>query len=348
VPVPYSVRWLEAQETTDAHLAVWERNHSSADRARRRFDWLYRDNPAGPGRVAILEAHAPGRPPEAVGLAGIAARAVRLGSEVRTAGLMADIAVDRAHRTILPALTLIRELRRAGLERHRLSYGFPNDRVVGIVTRAGCRTLGQTRRFAQVLRHGRYLRESLPAPFAALAGGALDLARAALVAGRGVLSSLQHRLEWPTRVDARFDQLWEEAAGAYPAIGVRDAAFVRWRFLERPAGPLPLAALVRRDSGALDGYAVVAREGTAAQVCDLFARPPLLPLLLSSLAAALARQGAESISMRVCGTPAAAAALEALGFRERADKRTIILDSDGVAAPAQADGWYLTDADEDA
>ncbi len=353
----YSVRLIEASQTRDEHLAVWERNLKLPVAARARFDWLYRDNPAGPGRLAVIDIASPDQPARTVGTAGYALRTIQMGGRVVRAAILADLAVDRAHRTAMPAIMLARAIRGDVREKHDLVYGFPNQHAAPLLLKLGYRRLGETRRYALVLRHRRHLRTRFRGPGAALvAGVALDTARAALIAARAAQVRLTHRLVWlddDQQVDQRFDRLWEEARGDYPLIGARDAAFVRWRFLNRPDGRMDLAAIFDRRTGALDGYAAVSREGETAHVRDLFSRRRTLGPLLRLLCRAIAKRGAESISLRLCGAPALAACLSELGFRARGDQRTIIADA-GTSFDAlpggtfNADTWYLTDADEDA
>jgi hypothetical protein len=110
---------------------------------------------------------------------------------------------------------------------------------------------------------------------------------------------------------------------------------------------------VHRKSGALAGYAAIQQEGEVSHVRDVFARVKDLPSLLRMLSLSLLARGAHSISLRLLAPPPVIAALEEIGFRERADKRTVVC---GVGKPAESiaaqiydiNRWFLTDADEDA
>jgi hypothetical protein len=356
----YSTSWVTPADAREEHLAVWERNLALPLPARRRFDWLYRDNPAGPGRLAVLHAGAGSDCPVA-GTAGYGLRALQVGGQVRAAAVLADLAVDRAHRTAMPALMLVREVRAQVLQRHAAVYAFPNASAGPLLRKLGYRLLGETRRLVLVLRHARHIGDPLRgklgptwgARAAPLAGAVLDVARGALTAARAAPARLPYRLDFVAAPDDRFDRLWETARRDYGVVGVRDAAFVRWRFVERPEGPLELAVMLSRETGELAGYAAIAREGGVAHVRDLFAARPDVSLLVRLLCGALARQGMESVSMRLCGAPWLVDHLTALGFRARPDRRSIIIDKGAALAGGPGDlydeaAWYLTDADEDA
>jgi hypothetical protein len=359
----YAIALVEASQARDDQLAVWERNLALPVSARRRFDWLYRDNPAGAGRLAVLQDR-PGADGAAVGTAGYGRRGLSVAGAPRTAAVLADLAVDRAHRTAMPALMLARELRREVLAHSDVVYAFPNEHAGPLLLRLGYRALGVTRRFALPLRHGRHvtarLRSRLGPRLSRLVGRAagfgLDAAHAAIVSARAGAVWRDYRLVFvadaAAALDARFDRLWEAARGDYPIVGVRDAAFLRWRFVARPEGPLQLVLLLARGGG-LRGYAVLDRVTEAVHIRDLFAREADLDPLLRLLSGALARRKAASISLRLCGAPGLVETLLALGFRERSDHRTIIVDAGTASAAAigrvdAASDWYLTDADEDA
>ena len=356
----YSVGWLQDGEPRKEQLAVWERNLSAKVPVKQRFQWFYRDNPAGAGRLALLEARdGDDAPAHVVGTAGHGMRLFQAGgSSVRRtlrAALIADVAIDAAHRGAIPAIILTKEMRRFVLREADLAYGFPNRMAAPLVIKVGYRKLGETRRFALAFRHQRLLQPRMSSPVAARAAALLlDAARACLVGARAVAPLASYRLSWPTEVDDRFDRLWREAAPGYRFIGVRDAAFVRWRFLSPAAGPpLRLATMEHRRTGEIAGYAAFERDGTTVHLRDVFAKRDLLPSFLRLLSGAFWLRGASSISIRLLGASALAAALQEVGFRAREDKCTVVCSA-GLASGADAeafsdvDDWYLTDADEDA
>jgi hypothetical protein len=353
----YSLTWVDPPEARDDHLAVWERNLPLAVPARQRFDWLYRDNPAGTSRMALLQASsgADGQAPSVVGTAGYGTRCLLLAGQPRPAAVLADLAVDRAHRSLLPAMTLAREVRKEVLKRYPLAYGYPNQHASPLLARIGYRVIGETRRFVLVLRHSRHLAgKTMSGGSARAASLGLDAARAVLVAARAAPVLREYRLRWVSEPDdERFDQLWREAGRQYRLVGVRDAAFVRWRLLRRPEGPLDIAVLTHARTGALAAYAAVGHDGGVAHVRDLFGHERALDPLLRLLSASLLARGAEAVSMRLFGAPALAASLGGLGFVVRADRRSVIVGAGETLGPVpldvfDADTWYLTDADEDA
>ena len=93
-----------------------------------------------------------------------------------TAGLFADFTVDKAHRTVLPALMLQRALAEYAQKHFDVAYAYPNDAAVGIFSRIGYEVLGRAGRYVRVLRSADYLRRAIPmAPVAAAVSVAADL-----------------------------------------------------------------------------------------------------------------------------------------------------------------------------
>jgi hypothetical protein len=357
----YSVSWVEPAQARDEQLGVWQRNLHLSVTPRRRFNWLYRDNPAGPGRLALLHAGA-GADCPVVGSAGYGMRALQIAGQLIAAAVLADLAVDRAHRTAMPAIMLTREVRAQVRSHQEVVYAFPNAQAGPLMQKLGYQLLGETRRFALVLQHGRHVAGHLAEKLGPALGAratptvakVLDVARGALLSVRAGPATVDYRLRYVDAPDERFDRLWETARRDYPVVGVRDAAFVWWRFVACPEGAAELWTLISRQTGELAGYAAVAREGRVAHVRDLFAPRDRIEPLLRLLCAKLARQGMESVSVRLCGAPWLVDALTALGFRERDDRRQIIVDVGTKLAVTTPDrvrdvtGWHLTDADEDA
>jgi hypothetical protein len=186
------------------------------------------------------------------------------------------------------------------------------------------------------------------------AGAILDAGNLALMAARIAPTLGSQRLYWMEHADARFDRLWEAARGAYRLIGTRDAAFLRWRFLEQPGHAYQIAALAdRRSARELRAYAVVEREGPLAYIRDLFGHPGDLGVLLDLLMLALTRQGVEAASFGYLGSDAMSRLLVSRGFRRRECDRIIVYDvgaarADLAGLVGSSQNWHLTDADEDA
>lgn len=371
--VSYTVERHAPAQVRDELGRLWGENLTIPGGAAgidRKFEWLYVDAPERPDGVWLLAADEGGAR-RWVGTAGVGLRRVRAGGRELRAAVLADLAVDRDHRTVMPALALVRGVKAWALEHCDLAYGFPNAHAEGVFKRVGYQPLGTIARWARVLRHAGYVprvkEASLPRvpaavkrvvdraadvrPLAAVAGGAVDLVRLAALAPSAVQAARRVKLTWVPVPDERFDAVWETARHEYDVVGVRSSRFLRWRF---PASEkLSLALATALDGGAPVAYAVIELDGELAIVRDLFGTRDGVLALLDLLVPAIYPRGAATLSMRYLGAPWLTEALAARGWVERQNDRLITVgvaervDAETRAALTTAARWHLTDADED-
>jgi hypothetical protein len=332
----YSTSATEVQDSKDLLLRLWEDNLHVRGDLDDKLRWFYCDSPHGPGRAFLL--HANGAP---VGCAGLGVRTLFQHGRPLRAALFADLAVDRGHRSGLPALTLLRSVAAEVARDFELGYGFPNRKAIAVYRRAGFIELGQMYRYVRVLRSRRYLR-------AALGDWIADTALAIAARTRRMFAR-RFALEWPEAFDARFDRLWQAVHASYPLVCERTAAFLRWRFAQEPHR---IAGLVCRSSGELVAYAVYRSAGDGfVELLDLFgAGEHEVGAMLAHTVPAAAALGFTAVGFRFLGDPRVIRLLHAHGFARRGEPRSIVVA--GGRGPARAPmhdlgAWYLTDLDED-
>jgi hypothetical protein len=346
---------------------LWCENLALRTTPEAHFQRLYRDAPEPTSTVFLLRARAHGPVnAEIIGSNGFSIRRFQLGAGLEgRAAVSGDLVVAHAHRSLLPALHLVRAVREHTMSEFALCYGFPNDKAKGVMVRAGFRALGPMTRYARVLRHATYLpriaarlqaRPRLAAivqaaarhPLARGLTPVLDIARLACQLPEVVHARARHRLTVLDGPDARFDELWERTRAEYDVIGVRTAAMLRWRY---PYGKL--AALVRSSDRALMAYALFEIDGArTAHIRDVFGHQSAFGPLFALLLPALWWHGAVSASIRILGAPHLATVVGACGFEPRPDQRTIVVQvgceyEKMRARLEQAAAWHMLDLDED-
>ena len=345
---------------------LWDANLTLEAHPADKFAWLYLEAPEPPATVLVLRADG-----VAVGTAGVGLRRMQLGADRGRAGLLADLAVDKAHRSVGPALALVRAGKALVDEELALAYGFPNKLAEGVFKRAGYKPLGTIARYARPLRHAAFadrvddatlarvpaaargaVTRALQVPaLVAVATRGLDVAtlmRAAPATARAMRRLQRIELAMP---DERFDALWESARGAYAIVAERSARFLRWPFPPRPGRTWHLA--VERANGTPRAYAVTDIVDGVALVRDVFGHADDVGALLDRLPLALYRAGATSISMRYLGARWLVDALTTRGLVARPSTRIIAVTTGAQCPPAaralidDVEAWHLTDADED-
>jgi hypothetical protein len=339
----YSVQASDALAARDQLVRLWADNLPVRGTLDGKLRWFYCDGPHGPGRAFLLH----GRN-GAVGCAGIGERALQNHGRPLRAALFADLAIDRGHRSGLPAMMLLRTIRHDVERDYDLGYGFPNRHARAVYLRAGYRELGHMYRYVRVLRTRGYLQPSLDswwtAPLGVIVDGALaGLARAHAFLARGF------SLIWPETFDDRFDQLWLAARDRFPIACARTAAFLRWRFAREPHR---IAAITRSGSSELAAYVVV-RPGDdgCPEIVDLFAVGEReLAAMLARLVAAVEHFGFHALGCRFLGNPAVVDILHSQGFVRRGRPRSVVVAGGRTAVLTRISDlefWHLTDLDED-
>jgi hypothetical protein len=347
----YSVKQVSDIDAAGPTLVgLWSRNLNMRGDLWNKYTWYYRSNPLGPATAFVLESQTG----QIVGCCGLGSRILYVDGAPVPSGLFADFAVDKEHRTVMPALMLQRKLCGHVLDVFRLGYAFPNDAAVGIFARIGFPALGRMSRHVKVLRYGVFLDRRAPKFVASAAGTALDAVTAIGDASGARARARDYRLAWVDDCDARFDRLWEAARRRYRVIGDRSAVFLGWRFVNRLGLRYEIATLQRRESNDIAAYAVVLeREPGSVLIADFLAlSDDYLGALLLHVANALRRRGIHSLVTAFLGNRGVLATLASCGFRLRHESKFVVVGS----APdlpvdktllAARDQWYLTEADRD-
>jgi hypothetical protein len=343
----YQVRPGDFLADEDSVLTLWHDGFADlrADWARKKLEWMYRENPAGDGILLILE-FGGGEP---VGVHCVGRRGFSRGGEEVTAGIMADFVVAERHRSLGPALQLLREGIAVGKSSLAFLFGFPNPSAEAVFRRAGYRQATTLIRFGRPLRSRGFLARKLSgalaralAPFADTFLFLLDFVEHLRVGGR---------FDWeePKGFDRRFDALWNRGSGVPMLASVRSSEVLEWRF--GPDSGLPgvrVLAAKGKGSETLEGYVVWVLDQGLARILDVFSAgdPEVLSAMLREFRWHARKQGCFSITMELAGSPETEAAVEAAGFSRREEQPVFLVDGTREILEDDAE-WYLAATDRD-
>jgi hypothetical protein len=341
--VSYTATGASHEDDRDAIVALWNQGLMGDDAAAIKLDWYYRRNPEGDPDMVLLRCDASSR---AVGVGTLALRRMRFGARTVVAGCLADFVVEAEHRSFFPALLLQKTLLARGRADHAVVFGMPNAQSGAILRRAGYRCIGQVVRRSRVLRSRAYLPRWLPGWLGTAVGAVID---AALRAGRSwsALESPDYVCEWRERPGNDFDALWERVAPTGTLIGVRDRAFLAWRFVDNPVQKHRFFVVLSKTERTLVGYAVCHVRNNAMEIAD-FLFDPSAPgagkRLFLELSREACRAGHRSLSVEFLG---AERHLDGFGTLTRGE-RPLYAAFDDALELSSASNWYVTNADEDA
>lgn len=309
----------------------------------------YVDNPAGPGLVLLLRTGADG---ETVGVQGLFPRRLHLGSASWRAASISDFAVAQSHRSLGPALMLVRAIAEVARERFELTYGLPNASATAVCTRGGLRRVGMIRRHVKVLRWQHLLARHMPTWMA--------IVLCVLTHPLRMLHSRLRQLAARPRLHCReadwtdpaIEMIWSRRP-ADLLLSERTAAMLAWRFGRdvRDGWKLSIAA---DGAGQPCGYVVWRLQSSVIEIGDVFASDPAhqLAAVLLSFFPEAAKTGASSVSMEFAAPPALVERLRRAGMRVRDEPSPVFevpqREGKGPAQAGDVRPWYLTRFDNDA
>jgi hypothetical protein len=345
-PPQYVTRDGDALRDRDTVLSIWHGNLGQEDRIAAKYEWFYLGCPFGPPVLQLLRYM-----PDATDIGTACAGRRRMlwrGQEIR-AGVLVDLTVIPAHRSLGPALILQQGLIQSGRQQLDLLYGFPNPKAAAVFKRIGYEKFTDIARYAHVLRHAGYLRNKLPGWLAVPLGALADL----IFAAKDRLSrAFGPRLAyaWSDRADPAMDRLWRNSEHGEGLLTIRDSAHCKWRFDDSPMVRTRYLSLTGPgDAGMqawfatqVDGSTLHVRDFWSAAGCGRMDPPHLLALLCAAREA-----GHASVSMEIAADAPRLESWKRCGFVERS-RRPVFgrWSRDGESEP-QALDLFLTSADED-
>jgi hypothetical protein len=366
----YRIEMAEGGNSHAAVASVWRGGGMSDDailnNINARLDWLYgTGNPFGPTRTWLLKT---GDSNDAVGVASIVPREIRVDGVNRRAGVLADFVVLPKHRSAGPAVLLQRSVAEgsasAGFE---LTFGYPNAKAWPILARVGYKAVATATPWFGAVRTRQKLAKFISAKLesrltAERASTCANLVAAASsgLADRGLFwfrrqalwrAARRFRYETLDRADERFDTLLEAAPSRI--VPIRSADFLNWRYTAHPTVRYKFFAIFSGASDKLEGYAIYSVGPGNVCLQDIVGGEPfILELLLMGVAAAAYRERAELVTVSYVGKRSIPEALERVHFVQRQDNRRLIVqcrlladeEAKTVLAP---DNWALMDGELD-
>lgn len=343
----YSTEEADLKTSAAAIESLWARNllgHGQAS-AHAKLELGYLDNPAERGTVILLRADGMD---EAQGAQGLHPRRFHLGDRPMRAAGMADYVVNEGHRSLGPALLLMRHGTRVGAERFDFIFGFPNAKAAPVFVRAGLKQLGVVRRHAKLLTSRNKLARHAPAWMAAACAPMLDRALELRDWLRGPGSATRLDCTDSDWHDVAIDAIWNRRSPGR-LLSERTSHMLRWRF-GHPARGAWRICVARDIWGAPQGYVVWRVDDGFAEVGDFFSidQDSQTMSLMLAFTRLMREARVRSISVEFFGSAHVEAQLRAAGWVTRPELLPVFTGRTMPSALPPQDAWYLTRFDSDA
>jgi hypothetical protein len=341
----------------DAVVRLWSENLPAPEHQRdvlERSAWAYADKPGGAARTVVALDDETG---ELVGCGSVYPRSVTACGSRLLAGVLADFAVSRLHRSGAAALLIQRALARGSGAEPELSfmYGLPNEAALPVFRRVGYKAVGRVRSWVKPLRAAYKLREYVPGE---------SFARVAALPVDSFLTAADERRARrfkPTRsfvldrADHRFDELWARASHNYRLAGERTAAYLNWRYATRSSSPRQFFCVLEACAAGLLGYVAFSRHGNKIVVNDLFAVNPeeAAERVLLQFTSDMRRQGCDSVFVMYFGDSRLDHCFTRTGFLARSTPERSVMVLPRALSDEQArniagpETWCLFDGEMD-
>jgi len=342
--ISYDVRPVEVSVELETVFSIWQRNLSlSHEQCISKYHWYYETNPYSKGKLWFLTTRNNGMP---VGVAGLGFRRFSYKGSRFKGAVLADLAVDKEHRILGPALQLEHTVIEASQKEADFLYAFPNSKARTVLQRLGYRKAGDLFRYVKVLRHEPYFYQTvhnrmLARPAAFLADLSSRNLFYRLHPHKGEIFHTRDLDELPG-----YDGLWTCIEDDIVSCA-KDRTYLQWRYLECPYIRYGFFGAGR--DGRTDCVLVYYLQNSHVYIVDIIikaGRNRSFGSLLSSFEQTVRKSGAISISISFLGPETMSGILKKLGYKKRTPERSLLLyTSPACGSILDTAVWMLGDED---
>jgi len=342
----YRVEKVDAATNKDDILWLWYRNFSLSA-PEERFSWMYLQNPCGTPDVWFLR----DADDCLVGMIGVCKRKFLLNGENIYAGQCIDFLVEKRHRSLGPALQLLRclieNMERDGYD---FLYSFPRNGLKALLKRIGFVELDLFSRWAMVLRSNyiveKYVRNKVLSSFAS---GILDMGLRLKRTVSLLRLPSEYSYHFRDQAGPEFDNIWQNAEQSPQVCGDRGSEYIQWRFSEYPEIDYQYFFIngEERHLGYISYY-TIDRHVT---ITDFFSgTKSSMTALFKAFIAEMGKNGFMSLSADFAGRPQEVDILTSIGFIQRPSENCLVIyvnKETKEKIPLKRESWYFTVADRD-
>ncbi len=321
----------------DQILKFWQDN--LPDTPPGRLEWMMNGNPAGPSKWFFAFESKSG---DLAGMISVMPKDLMLRGKQILAGIMGDLVVGQRYRVFGPALSLVKSVIKSMADfGFDFIYTIPNPDSRKLMERAGFEVLGELVHMLKPLDLKYYFQKYGSALLSYLPSSCLRFVVKALSRETYVSSGKPYEAD---SINEEFDILCQDIERHKQQITAhRNSAYLKWRFLDNPAGGFRV--LVHRDksNNGLSGYLVYKVEDRRIHLYDIFCKDEISVLSLISMLTHIGfRDNCIGIYIRLLEQNPLLPLLRKCRFIDTRDKATVFMYSN---KPIDISGWDFFSGD---
>jgi len=345
----YSIVDADMDRDQDLIVGLWQRNFEGSPEGR--YEWIYLNNPYGKPITFLLKDESSGA---IVGSYSLFPRKLAINGKSVQAYICGDLVVDTQHRSLGPAMTLIKAALKRSEEDGSVLFGFPNNLSGPVLIMSGFKDIGPRVQLTKVLGVEYLIKRYVNlAWLAKIISLPLDLFLL-LRYGTPIKALGKYRFAVATEFDERFDQFNLKAINNFGLKGEISSEYLNWRFGQSPYGRNYVYMMMSKASDELLGYLVFTIKNNKISITDMSVLEKSyeeVNILLSSFHRFQKKKKVESISTEFAGDQKFLDKLLSNGFSVRSEELKTILYLPKIKNflfdELLNDNWYLSAADND-
>ena len=316
--------------------------------------WNYECNPLKNANGRVLEFIDDASKSSKAGVISIVYRNMNCLHKRYQVALCGNFIVLPDHRSLQPAIKLVKEAVQAVMESCPFIYGFPNDKAVGVLKMAGFKVIGKMVRYVYILRTGKYIYDATKTPYLSyIVGGAFDLIRNSIVHLIDISRIHCLHIEETKKFSVDINDILEKSILSRLIINTHHNEYLNWRYFSRP-GKNYMGMVIRDKNTKRPSALAVLEKDINNQVLHIrdivISDSNSFKALLSAVRVWSYKYNVTSISMSLLCPDSIVDMVRSSGFVRRESTRYVCVkaaNKEMAIIVENSESWFLIDGDED-
>ena len=249
-----------------AVIDIWHQNFRTCNASPERFKWLYDGNPYGQAQTWLLLTGAE----KIVGCSSLFPRKLHIQNRSVLTWSAADLAVNKEHRYLGPALALQRAIVKEKLkDDSQFIFGHPNKAAHGLIKRVKYKAIGTETCWTKPLQPKEKIKKHISNSFlSSVVSAFYSVFLELLYLKEKLLFGKTFSTKITTQCNDVFDKLWSECCSEYGITPEKKSSYLNWRFVNHKDRAIKFYCLHDSDEVLL-GYIAYSESNGIVTVEDL-------------------------------------------------------------------------------